>query len=336
MPAADSLQFYSFVSNATSHILTTSPIYLEAYAGTGAAIADKGQAISSQDLTCYSVYNPLSVPVTLRIPPTPSTMSAYLPKRTAGSGWAVSVTSSLSDGSPLCPVFCGYSEAKGAATSYFPVPPTFEKAYVGVLDAAKNKVHGHALAHGSAGGGCMFTLAFVNEGDQAAAISYSLGNQGPLPKGLVARAFNEKTGAVENFSSGAATVTVPAGGTELRVLAVGTPAFLAKTALVLRSATLAFVGISPNPASSLVRIRYTVPGAGVSSVKFAIYDLRGRMVWQQTVDERGRMGAREIDWDGRSFDRRRVAAGMYVVRMTALDESNRVGGIFEKRMTYLP
>ena len=117
---------------------------------------------------------------------------------------------------------------------------------------------------------------------------------------------------------------------------MGTPAFLAKAALVLRSATLAFVGISPNPASSLVRIRYSVPGAGVSSVKFAIYDLRGRMVWQQTVDERGRMGAREIDWDGRSFDRRRVAAGMYVVRMTALDESNRPGGSFEKRMTYLP
>ncbi|MGB7548555.1 MAG: hypothetical protein WBM14_12455, partial [Terracidiphilus sp.] len=221
---ADSLQIYSWAQDSASHRYSSIPLYFEAFGK-----VDKSTVLASQDFAGYTVFNPLTVPVTLLVPATPRTMSPYgTTKRTAGSGWVISVTSSLSDGAKLSPVYCGYSEAKGAATSYYPVPPSFEKAYVGVLDATKNKVYGHALAHGTAGGGCMFTLAFVNDGDQAAAISYRFANQVPLPKGLVARTFSEKSGAAEDFSSGAATVTVAAGGRELRVLAVGTPAYLAK------------------------------------------------------------------------------------------------------------
>ena len=185
----DTLQFYSWVEDPTSHKFTTNALYIELFSSLG--IANKGTALSSQDLTGYSVYNPLSVPVMLRIPPIPSTMSSYMSKRAAGSGWAISVTSSLSDGSQLSPVFCGYSQAKGTATSFLPVPPSFEKEYAGVFDTDKKKVYGHALAHDMKDGGCAFVLAFVNDGGQAATISYRLGNLSALPKGLVARTFSE-------------------------------------------------------------------------------------------------------------------------------------------------
>jgi|WetSurMetagenome_2_1015567.scaffolds.fasta_scaffold00017_17 PKD repeat protein len=334
-PQADSLQIYSWVMDMTSKRFVSNPIYIKAFASLG--IADKGVALGYEDLTGYTALNPLTVPVILKIPPITSAMSAYgVAKRTVGNGWALSVVSTLADGSGLSPVYCGYSQARETATSYFPVPPSFGKEYVGVYDGLKNKVYGHALVHVMDDGGCTYMLAFVNSGTQETAISFRITNLSSLPKGLVARTYNATTGASDDFTSGTATVTVPAGGKEFRVLAVGTPAFLAKAALVLKTAKLAFAGIYPNPASSLVRIRYSVPGVGVNSVKFCIYDLRGRMVWQKVIDEHGNMGAREVAWDGRSLDRRPVSAGAYIIRMTAFDGNDKMNGVFEKKLTYLP
>jgi hypothetical protein len=220
--------------------------------------------------------------------------------------------------------------------SFFPAPPSFAEQYVGVYSDVERKVHGHALAHGTTGGGRSFVLAFVNNGSGASAISYHLSNLTSLPGGMAARVFNEKTGANENATDGVLTVSVPAGSTEYRVLAVGNTAFLAKMASSLRSATLKFLGVSPNPFGSSLHIRYSVPEEGIGTVRFAIYDLRGRTVWEKALDARGAQGVHEIVWDGRSAGGRTVASGAYVVRMTALDGRNKMAGEFERKITYMP
>ncbi len=244
--------------------------------------------------------------------------------------------SGLSDGSRLSPVYCGYSQAKGSATSDFPIPPSFTQEYVGVFDDTEKKMYGQCVSHAMPDGGCTYLLAFVNDAQEQCRISYHVETIASLPKGFFAKTFNEKTGAYDDFSAGNATVTVAAGGKEFRLLVVGSASFLAKTALIMKTGTLQFLGTSPNPFGSIVRIRYNVPNAGVSSVRFSIYDMRGRMVWWKTVAEQGPQGTREIVWDGMSLDKRPVAAGMYVVRMVAFDENMKTGGVFEKRMTYLP
>jgi hypothetical protein len=338
---SDSLQIYSWVLDQARGRLVATPIFLKAFASLG--LADPSTVMSSKDLGggC-TVYNPSPVAVTMRVPPIPKTMSGYalakkaVAKRSASSGWAISVNANLTDGSRLSPVFCGYTPAKTTATTFFPLPPSFADEYVGVLDDATNGMYGHALSHAVADGGCTFVLAFVNGGSAAATFSYRLGNCASLPQGVLARSYNRKTGANDDFTSGSATVTVAGGGTEYRVLAIGSTAFLAKTAVTLKSGILALGGVYPNPFTSLVHIRYNVPNAGVSYVRFSIYDLRGRMVWQRTVDQRGARGAQEIAWDGMSGQKRRVAAGAYLVRIVALDENNRQAATFEKRMTYMP
>jgi hypothetical protein len=292
------------------------------------------------------VYNLSSTPVTLRIPPIPAAASSYggLSKRSAAKsnaaqsgGWAVAVQSNLGNGARLSTVYCAFAQSRNAAsTSYFPAPPSFGEQYVGVYSDAERKVHGHALAHGTAGGGCSFTLAFVNNGSGSSAISYHLSNLASLPGGELARVFDEKTGANENATDGVLKVTVPAGSTVYKVLAVGNTAFLAKMALSLRSATLKFLGVSPNPFGSIVHIRYSIPEQGIGTVRFDIYDLRGRTVWEKAVDAHGQQGVQEVTWDGRTVGGRTVASGAYIVRMIALDGRNKSAGAFEKKITYMP
>jgi hypothetical protein len=257
-------------------------------------------------------------------------------KASANTGWAVSVVPHLSDGSALTSVLCGYTQAKGAAMSYFPVLPSFSQEHVCVYDNTGKKLYGDALSHATSGGGCMYPLAFVNDGQEQSRITYHVEELTALPTGFLAKALNQQTGKYDDFSTKDAAVTVAAGGREYRLLVVGSPAYLAKMAIVMKTGTLQLIGMSPSPLGTMVRIRYNIPGGGVSSVKFSIYDILGRIVWHATTNEEGSQGMREITWDGRSLDKRRVAPGMYVVRMEALDENMKTSGIFEKRMTYLP
>jgi PKD repeat protein len=341
-PLGDSLQFHSWPGEGVSTgQLVTNKLFIEDMGVP--ALADKGTVISSQDLAgAYTVYNPLTVPVTLKVAPIPKALSGYVAKKrmaakaSAATGWALSVVPRLSDGSPLTSVLCGYTQAKGAAMSYYPVPPSFSQEHVCVYDNTGKKLYGDALSHATAGGGCTYLLAFVNDGQEQSRISYHVEALTALPQGFLAKALNEQTGIYDDFSVKDAAVTVAAGGRAYRLLVVGSQSYLAKMAIIMKTGTLQLIGTSPNPFGRMVRIRYNIPGGGVSSAKFCIYDMRGRIVWQTTTNEEGFQGIREITWDGRSLDNRRVAAGMYVVRMEALDENKKTSGIFEKRMTYLP
>jgi hypothetical protein len=252
------------------------------------------------------------------------------------NSWSVVVSSKLADGSGLSPVYCVFSETKTGGVSYLPVSPSFANQYVGVYDDSGKKVYGNAVSHSQNNGGCTFILAFVNDGSEEAAISYQLTNVASLPTGVLARVYNEKTGASDSVTDGSVKVVVAAGGTEYRMLAVGGTAFLAKMGASLKTGSLKFLGVSPNPFGSVVHIRYSVPEAGVNNITFAIYDLRGRTVWEKVVDARGGQGIRELVWNGKTEGGRPVASGSYIVRMVALDGNSKSAGTFEKRMTYLP
>jgi hypothetical protein len=339
------LMFYGWSDSSGTDI--TSLVFSDAL-NTSATLnlADPTATISSLDLTAYTVYNPTAAPISLRIPPIPAAASAYgaLSKRgvakgnsSTGAGWAIAVESNLNTGARLGTVYCAFAQSKNSpSTSYFPVPPSFAQQYAGVYSDAERKVRGHALVRGVAAGGYSFTLAFVNNGSDASAISYRLSNLISLPAGVAARVFDEKTGANENASGGVLRVSVPAGSTEYKVLAVGNTAFLAKMALSLQGATLKFLGVSPNPFGSTVHIRYSVPEQGIGVIRFAIFDLRGRTVWEKAIDARGAQGVHELVWDGRTAGGRSVASGAYVVQMYALDERNKSVGAFEKKITFMP
>ncbi|HLA40071.1 MAG TPA: FlgD immunoglobulin-like domain containing protein, partial [Candidatus Glassbacteria bacterium] len=57
-------------------------------------------------------------------------------------------------------------------------------------------------------------------------------------------------------------------------------------------------------------------GSGPVEVKLAVYDLRGRRVTTLLSGERGE-GIYSLQWDGRDSSGRRVASGVYFLRLTA-------------------
>jgi PKD repeat protein len=333
---ADSLQFYTWENDFASGRYVSVAAFINALSSAG--LANLGWKLSSKDFKGFTVYNPTKTPVLLRIPPIPETMSKYeVLKKTTGNGWAVAVNVKTADGSRCGTVYCGYTkEQNGAAKSFFPIAPSFARIYAGVYDAPANKLYGHAVFRAMDGGGCSFIIAFVNESDQQERVLYRLDNLGSLAPGMTAKMYNETTGSYDDWSRGEAFADVEPGSRVLRRLIVGNEAYLAKTTESLRIGKLALIGISPNPFRSFIRIRYSVPAGGVDCLSFSIFDLRGRTVWQHSAGAGASPGIKDLLWDGASFDRRKVAAGIYVVRMTAFDAARKPFCEFEKKMTYLP
>ena len=72
------------------------------------------------------------------------------------------------------------------------------------------------------------------------------------------------------------------------------------------------LSVSPNPTSGPVAIRFAVPIAGVTSVD--IYDVQGRLV-RRVLKKQIPAGDAAYSWDGRDEDGRKVAAGIYFVRV---------------------
>jgi hypothetical protein len=81
-----------------------------------------------------------------------------------------------------------------------------------------------------------------------------------------------------------------------------------------RPTYFAFYKPYPNPAVNSVSIRYALPVD--TDVKLNVYDKTGRLV-KTLVDEKEKAGIREIIWDGKDADGRKVPAGVYFMRLEA-------------------
>jgi len=74
---------------------------------------------------------------------------------------------------------------------------------------------------------------------------------------------------------------------------------------------------SPNPTSGATVVSFGIETAG--AVELAVYDVAGRQV-RALAHETLNSGMHVRDWDGRDGQGRRVAAGMYLVQLTAAEK----------------
>jgi len=126
------------------------------------------------------------------------------------------------------------------------------------------------------------------------------------------------------------------GETAYRQLVVGSAAYITGVSSSLQVHVLALVGTYPNPAVHTMKIQYSLPG-NIQTVKFSIIDICGRTVWQKSVTGNSGSGLKEIVWNGRgNSGSSSVGAGMYIVRMTAVNAQNKAAGTFEKKITFMP
>jgi hypothetical protein len=70
----------------------------------------------------------------------------------------------------------------------------------------------------------------------------------------------------------------------------------------------------PNPFRSITRIRYSLPAAGPAAI--AVYDVQGRLV-RTLMSEAMPAGDHEVEWNGADQSGRRLADGVYWIRLAA-------------------
>jgi PKD repeat protein len=335
---ADSLQFYVWDFDAESRYITQ-PIYLPGM--TDPSITNRDTVLLSKDKTGYSIYNPLAQAFTLKVPPLPSAQSLSVAKLGKKSltqqqqGWTIKITGQTKSSGQVSPVFCGYAPGK-AGLKLFPAPPSFNNVAIGVSNDKKG-FFGHAIARGTLAseGGVTFNLAFRNTSKQSETIEYALGIGHSLPDGMTAKIFNQEKGDFDTAAS-AFSVSIPPSDCIYRNLVVGGKEYLAKMRRSLQLCRLDLIGAFPNPFGRIVRIRYTLPQQGVGRIAFSITNLLGRVEYRQTIECRNKSGLHEMQWNGRNLRNQKVAAGLYLIRMTALNDQSNVIGTFEKRITFVP
>jgi PKD repeat protein len=340
---ADSLQFYHWNFDSLNQYFT-SPIYIRGLAN---ALADSSLAngdtiLSSKDRTGYSIFNPLSQPLSLKIPPIPSSLSTVIAKVGKKStshegqrGWTVKIIGHTKENEPLSPVYCGFSPGK-KNIAMFPAPPSFNGTAIGVCDKHKN-FFGHAIESGpmTSEGGVTFELAFQNISEPAKTIEFTMENGKQLPDGIRAMIGDPESGLFDSAQT-IHSVAVPAGGRVYRNLIIGGKEYLAKMQLTLHPWHLDLLGAYPNPFGKIVRIKFSLPRQGVSRITIAILNLRGQIQYRQTIPCGGNYGVHEVLWNGKNLGNQKVASGLYIIKMNAFDENAGAVGTFEKRITYIP
>jgi hypothetical protein len=331
----DSLQYFSFAKDTSGHY-ATEPLYINDSIWVKANAKHHNMADSVTGGFC--VYNPNNKQVTLRIPGIPASMSKHtagLSKNGRTNGWSVRVVGRTAKGSVLSSVYCGQSEGTAVVEKYYPAVPFIDGVGIRVCDR-KMRQWGHEMAQGMCAkdGGITFILAFSSQGKTAEDITFHVEGLDVLPAGLKAVIMDPAADTMTDASAEFHLSVSGATGSSYRKLVIGNDSYIAKTKTGNRFYRLALVGAGPNPFGRMLRIRYSLPYGGISSVEFSIVDLRGRLLWSS----QGATGAglRELVWNGSCAGKRPVASGMYVLRMKALDAKGKTAGVFEKRITYLP
>jgi len=303
--------------------------------------AEKSDTLHAKTGGGYSVYNPYSTPVTLRVPPVPVSMSKFhgaaaKKAQSAGGSWALAIRGRTEEGIRLSTVYCGHDEGK-TGQAYYPAMPMMAGVGIRVCDE-RHRQFGHAISRSVASkvGGETYTLALCNESGGARQIVYDLSGMESLPRGMQAEIIDPATGNSQDAAV-PQSVTLGDGETTYRHLVAGTDAYRASVKKGLQVFRLALAGAYPNPFIAVLKIRYNLPETGLDAIRFSLVSIAGRQVWERAVAcGKGLSGSQEMVWDARGSSGGPVAAGMYVLRMTAMDARGKTVAAFEKKITALP
>jgi hypothetical protein len=283
----------------------------------------------------YSIFSNLGRDITLLIPPTPEVLSQVpSAKQAHRDEWSVVVRPGTADGL-LSPVFCGYVQG-GTGTVGYPMPPSWSKVSVGVLDDASNRVFGNQITHELHNGGFSFKLAFENDQDAKELVKYSVEPVVALGKDVRAVVIDATSGSTA-VASGQLSISLEKNSRGYRWLAIGTQEYIRNFSLKILGNGFGIVRVGPNPFRNSLRIVYTVPKTGVDRIRFECFDQRGRVVWS-SVSSALNAGENQIVWDpkdGRGRGRG-LAAGIYILRLTGFNGTGKTGNVRQTRVTYLP
>ncbi len=327
--AARDIQFYSWERDSVTGRYRCAPHFI-------ATISDHssdGSVLEYRTRGGYSLYNPGEKAVILRIPPTLATMeepgAAAKRKGDRSKSWGARFMATSGNGFRFAPVYCGYSP--GTLTERYPVPPGFDAVTFYLLDRSSGKKQGNFIADRAAAG-LAEELCLSNISDTAETISFRFETAGAFPETFGARLYDNLSGRFSHEGE----ITVAPRSTVSRWVVVGDESYRSRFSKSIRAFRYGLQRIYPNPARSVVNIRYSVPAGAQERLRITIFDLRGRKVWERRVDGALVHGYHVTTWDGKDRSGNRVGAGRYPIRLTVENPEGKTIKRFEECVTYLP
>lgn len=323
---ADSVLFYVWNRDSSTDIFMCEPHFVP-------GMPDRHDPEETLDYIAkggYSIYNRGLKQVLLRIPPILPGMSPVQPlaRRKKTGEWCVKVFTSTVDGSRLSPVYCGY--APGITKSAYPAAPSFSDVRIVVADRESGQRYGHHIGE-DAKDGFFRELLFCNNRTRAQTVCYDLGTTGSFPERYQAFLFNPRTGQLDSSGN---VVLKPESG-ESRWLITGDASYRQQVLRTVLRLKYALHTIYPNPARSMVTIRYTVPLGAQERLRILVFNILGRRIWEERIDGFLKEGTHLIIWNGHDINQRVVGSGTYIVRLQVFNEKGKPQKQFDRVMTYL-
>jgi autotransporter-associated beta strand protein len=329
--AADSIGFYKWEKTENSTILHPSPLSVGMIQGGNHpdSVLNNGTGQS------YTIHNYLNRDIILKIPPSPSNFSKYkttLTKKSMSSGWSFAIKAKTRY-SDLTPMYCGYNP-NGEGVAVFPCAPSFGKVQMSLIDQTTKHQYGHMTMHGKQTNGFAYQVLLKNGSSEQQTFKLTIDSKENIPEQIQLSIFNPVSKTFSS-SSDADVVEVGANESQYRWVIAGDQNFKAQWLGTFQVFDLALMKPFPNPCRGNLNIKYTIPYTGVKEITLDIFDQLGRKVWSSNKRNSFKPGLNVLSWNPSKL-RTHVAAGTYILRLTAINGKGKVSGIKQTRFLYLP
>jgi hypothetical protein len=304
-----------------------------------ALIAIDSSALLQGGMDPFTVYNPGTSEIVLRIPPRPAALSRYAAAsgltKTAGKMvensdiWYYTIRSSTDNSPQLNDVMVGYNATKRS----FAVPPTFDNESVVVIDEAGNDAGHYFSPEITLGGGKTYRLRFYNDDKQRTTFTFSAQPSAFVPSGTRVTFVDAVTGNELGAGSSDCKITVAAASHQDVFMVVGTRQYQTQIGVGNPDAKFKVGAVIVNSSARSARIRYYIPFAGVDRVEVSVYDIKGRMAWKDMQNVRPSTW-NTTEWRSRESRRGAAAAGLYIIRVRAIDARGKTVAVENRRITF--
>ena len=289
----------------------------------------------------FTVHNSGSSEITLRIPPRPAFMSLPrwsgaasrgLAKSADGSSasgglWYYTIRAGTENSPELSGVMVGYTPAKRA----FAVPPGFSKESVVIVDDNGGSI-GHYFGP-DMNSGRTVKLRFRNGDRQRATFRFSATESGLVPAGTRVSFVNATTG--QELAARGSEYAIAVGGMshEDVYMVIGGGEYRNRVGAGAPGSKFTVSHVNVNQAARSARIKFYIPLAGIDRVEVSAYDIKGRMVWRNMQTVRPSTW-NTIEWNSRQSRSGPVSAGLYILRVKAIDAKGRTTAVENRRLTF--
>jgi len=321
----DSVLFYRWKKDTTG-IYSLEPWYVPGLP----EHADRSRCIEYTPAGGYSFYNRRGSSVRLLIPPYPEqncTPFAGAKKRNENS-WSVKFMGTADNGYTLPPIYVGY--APGIQSAAYPCAPSFSTLRAFVFDRSTGARYGHYIGNDAAGG-IIKEILISNDGDSSRKILYQLEKSGVFPAGYRIASYNPDLGKLEHDFS----ITIDPHGTESRIIIAGDDSFHRSYFNHVTPLTYTLNSPAINTATRSVTIRYTIPPGSRSMLRFSIYSMLGKRIWDRNINGLLTAGMHQVVWNGRDNYNNAVSSGVYILRLSVINGSGKAFKRFERRCTWI-